>query len=131
MTVDKEILEASYHHPIIIFDGICMLCDRSIQWIMRHDKGEVFRFCTLQTTQVEKINSVVLIQQGATYIKSDAALMILSILGGRYRIASGIGKLVPQFLRDTIYDFIAKNRYRWFGKYDQCLIPNREWRNTD
>lgn len=130
MTLDNEILTSSYHHPIIVFDGVCMLCDKSVQWIMRHDKDLRFKFCTLQSTQINQINSVMLIQQGEVYTKSRAVLKILKLLGGWYRVAAWIGGVLPMFMMDRFYDFVAKNRYKWFGKYDECLIPDRDWRKN-
>jgi predicted DCC family thiol-disulfide oxidoreductase YuxK len=130
MTLDNEILASSHQHPIIVFDGVCMLCDKSVQWIIKHDKDLHFKFCTLQSTETNQMNSVILIQQGKVYTKSLAILKILKILGGWYHVAAWIGGVLPMFMRDRLYDFVAKNRYKWFGKYDECLIPDREWRKN-
>jgi len=122
---------------IILFDGVCNLCDTSVQFIIKHDTADIFRFAALQSDigkrltsergiDTEQVDSIILIESGvAYYTKSDAALEIGTELKG-YRTLSKILKLIPSGLRNIVYDFIAKNRYGWYGKKDACIIPTPE-----
>jgi predicted DCC family thiol-disulfide oxidoreductase YuxK len=120
---------------IILFDGVCNFCNDTVNTIIKEDKKDYFRFVALQSTKGEEIckylgidrsktDSIVLFMPGeAYYIKSQAAFKIARKLGGLF-IFIGPLSLIPSSMSDFIYDFIAKNRYRWFGKKDQCMIPN-------
>lgn len=122
---------------IILFDGVCNLCNGFVQFIINRDKQDVFRFASLQSEtgkqlllerhiDVSKTDSVVLIELGvAYYIKSDAALQIGSHLKG-YSGISRILYLIPSSLRNIVYDLIARYRYAWFGKKEACMIPTLE-----
>ncbi|PIB23779.1 thiol-disulfide oxidoreductase [Maribacter sp. 4U21] len=122
---------------IILFDGICNLCNGFIQFVIKRDTADTFRYASLQSEIGQKlvsergidtarIDSVVLIEPGvAYYIKSDAALQIGSHLKG-FRTISRILYLIPSGLRNIIYDLIARYRYAWFGKKDACMIPTPE-----
>lgn len=122
---------------IILFDGVCNLCNRSIQFIIRRDTKDEFRFATLQgeigkslikdrNIDTSQVDSIVLIEPDiAYYTKSTAALQIGSKLKG-YRSISSLLILIPSKLRDIVYDFIARNRYKWYGKKDQCMVPTPE-----
>lgn len=122
---------------IILFDGVCNLCNNSIQFVIKRDKDDLFRYAALQSKigqkllserkiNTENIDSIILIEPGiAYYTKSDAALKIGQNLKG-YRIIFIIFNLIPIKLRDFVYDFIARNRYKWYGKKDQCMIPTPE-----
>ena len=122
---------------IIFFDGVCVLCSKSIDFIVRRDKTRKFRFLTLQSELGAKIlrchresndatddlGSVVYLRNGKVKLRSGAVLAILSDLGGVYRLFS-IFYLIPFPIRDFAYDQIAKRRYRWFGKREMCCtIP--------
>ncbi len=118
---------------IILFDGVCNLCNSSINFIIDRDPNKNFLFAPLQERtgqdlqmkyglRPEALDSVVLIKNGKVYQKSSAALEIAKKLSGGWKLLI-IFKLVPQRFRDRIYDLIAKNRYRWFGKTDQCRMP--------
>ena len=119
-------------HPVLYFDGVCNLCNQSVQWVIRRDKKAVFRFAPLQSQAglsfqhvhfLQKIPDSVLLQyKGKVYVKSGAVLKLMQILGGVYKL-SVVGWLVPRFVRDVIYDYIARNRYKWFGKKETCMIP--------
>ena len=125
---------------IILFDGICNLCNSSINFIIKHDHKDRFRFASLQSDIGKKllaergidqhtIDSIILIApQKAYYIKSTAVLQIAKQLSGIYPILS-IFLILPEFIRNTIYDMIAKNRYKWFGRKDQCMIPTPKLRS--
>lgn len=122
---------------IILFDGVCNLCDASVQFIIKHDKADVFRFTALQSETGQSIlkhigidnrnlDSIVLYVPGiAYYLKSDAAIEISNSLGSYFSFGLYF-KIIPRFLRDPIYNYIAKNRYKWYGKKDSCLIPSAE-----
>ncbi len=122
---------------IILFDGVCNLCDSSIQFIIKHDKNDAFRFVALQSElgqeiieyigiDTAKTDSIILYEPGnAYYYKSEAALKIAKELVGIYRAISWFS-ILPRFLTDSVYDYIAKNRYKWYGKKDACLIPTPE-----
>jgi predicted DCC family thiol-disulfide oxidoreductase YuxK len=121
------------NHPVILFDGVCNLCNSSVQFIIKHDKKSVFRFASLQSNfgksiiqkfnlTTKDIDSVILLENDVAKIKSDAALEIVKKLGGIYSLLY-IFKIVPNFIRDKVYDFVAQNRYRWFGKQESCWIP--------
>ena len=127
------------NHPIILFDGVCNFCNGSINFVITQDKKDVFRFAPLQSPtgqkllvqyQVGKIDfeSFVLIQDGKAYQKSTAALKVLNQLPWYWK-ALQVFWIIPAFLRNTIYDFIARNRYKWFGKNEKCMIPTPEVRN--
>lgn len=122
---------------IILFDGVCNLCDSSIQFIIKHDKKDLFRFVALQSeigmeiikhigVDTSKIDSILLYEPGkAYYYKAEAALKIAKELGGIYTVISWFG-ILPKFLTNSVYDYIAKNRYKWYGKKDACMIPTPE-----
>jgi len=122
------------NQDIIFFDGICGLCNKFIDFILRHDKGNKFLFSTLQGETAKKLlplpitkdlESVVFIENGFIYYKSGAALRILTKLGGIWKIMK-VFLFVPKFVRDLVYDFIAKNRYNLFGKKETCRLPTPE-----
>lgn len=122
---------------IVLFDGICNLCDSTIQYIIKKDKKDVFRFVALQSDlgqeilkhigiDTKNIDSIVLYEPGVAYFyKSSAAIEIAKDLGGFLGLSVAF-KLIPTFLRNPIYDYVAKNRYKWYGKKEACMIPTPE-----
>jgi predicted DCC family thiol-disulfide oxidoreductase YuxK len=123
---------------LLLFDGVCNLCNGAVQWIIVRDKKAIFQFAALQSDAGQRalnhlglptqtFNSIVLIKGDRYLTRSDAALEIAVQLGGFWQLA-GIFKIVPRFIRDAVYDFIANNRYRWFGKQEQCMLPRAEWK---
>ena len=122
---------------IILFDGVCNLCNSSIQFVIKRDKDDLFRYAALQSKIGQKLisernidtknlDSIILIEPGiAYYTKSDAALQVGKSLKG-YRTISSVLKLIPSELRNFVYDFVARNRYKWYGKKDHCMIPTPE-----
>ena len=122
---------------IILFDGVCNLCDSAVQMIIKHDAKDVFRFVALQSDlgqkiiqhlgiDAQKIDSIILYQPGfAYYYKSEAALEIAKNLGGIFYFAS-LFSILPTSFNNYIYDYIVKNRYKWYGKKETCLIPTKE-----
>lgn len=123
-------------NPIILFDGVCNLCNSSVQFVIRKDKKKQFRFASLQSDAGEKLLSVyhlnrngydsfVLIDKGNAYVRSTAALKVAQKLSGAWKLLY-IFIIVPAFIRNAIYNLIAQNRYKWFGKKDSCMIPSPE-----
>jgi predicted DCC family thiol-disulfide oxidoreductase YuxK len=122
---------------IILFDGVCNLCNGAVQWIIKRDREDIFRFAPLQgevgkqlTQQrhidTERVDSIILIDPGvAYYIKSDAALEIARELKGYGFLPLLIG-WIPVGVRNAVYDFVATNRYRMFGRQEACMIPTPE-----
>lgn len=125
-------------NPIVLFDGECNLCDFGVQFILKHDPKEIFHFASLQSdvgiVLLEKYNvpkstdSIILIEDGYFFTESTAALKIARKLTGFWKWLS-IAIIVPKPLRDMVYKWIAKNRYKWFGKKQVCLLPTAEQRN--
>ena len=126
-------------HPILFFDGVCNLCNGAVQWFITNDRRGELRFASLQSDLAKKLlpragvdpsalESLVFYQQGKAYELSDAALGAGEILGGVWSPLSKVGKWFPRFLRDGVYMWVARNRYRWFGKTEECMLPRAEWR---
>ncbi|MCY1690897.1 thiol-disulfide oxidoreductase DCC family protein [Exiguobacterium sp. SL14] len=121
---------------IVLFDGECNLCDASVQFILKRDQG-YHDFASLQGETGQElvrrhhlpatIDSVVVIDRGVPYIKSDATLRIARHLQGGWRLLSVL-RIVPHSLRDRVYDVVAKNRHLWFGQKQQCALPSQETR---
>jgi predicted DCC family thiol-disulfide oxidoreductase YuxK len=118
---------------IILFDGVCNLCNGFVQFVIRHDPAGRFRFAALQSEAAEEllrdlpprargIDSVVLIENGRCYWQSAAALRILRQLRGGWPLLYGF-MVIPAFLRDRAYAWLARNRYRWFGRRQACMLP--------
>ncbi|MBP6585839.1 MAG: DUF393 domain-containing protein [Flavobacterium sp.] len=130
-------LDLPKNKKIILFDGVCNLCDSLLQFVIHHDKKDVFRFVALQSPlgqkivnhigiQNKNIDSVILYVPGvAYYYKSSAALEIARELGGFFHLGT-VFKIIPTVLRNYIYDYVAKNRYSWYGKKASCMIPTPE-----
>lgn len=126
------------HKKIILFDGVCNLCSGVVQFLIRHDKKDVFRFASLQSEtgaallaklgiNTDKVDSIVLYEPGhAFFLKSSAALEIARSLGGFYGLVASVAKILPSWFRDMIYDWVARNRYRWYGRKTQCWMPTPE-----
>jgi len=121
---------------IILFDGVCNLCNSSVQFIIKRDPESRFRFAALQSPfgqeqlrkfhlPVNQLYSVMLIENGQVFQKSTAALKIARNLSGGWPLLYGF-ILVPPFMRNWIYDWIAANRFKWFGKRAECMIPTPE-----
>ena len=122
--------------PIILFDGVCNLCNASVQYVIKHDPQALFNFASLQgetgqqllkeyNLPANELNSFVLIRDNKAYTRSTAALTVAKELAGITKLLYGF-MIVPSFIRNAVYDLIAKNRYRWFGKKDSCMIPTAE-----
>jgi predicted DCC family thiol-disulfide oxidoreductase YuxK len=122
---------------IILFDGVCNLCEASVQFVIKYDKKDLFRFVALQSDlgkelikhiglDIKNIDSVILYEPGIAYnYKSTAALEIAKNLGGFFHLGT-IFRLIPNGLRNLLYDYVARKRYQWYGKKESCLIPTTQ-----
>jgi predicted DCC family thiol-disulfide oxidoreductase YuxK len=123
-------------HGIILFDGVCNLCNRFVQFIIPRDPKGYFYFAALQSDvgqqilkqyhlSIKEISTVILIQNGKHYTKSTASLLVARKLPGLWRILA-IFIVLPRLLRDPIYNWAARNRYKWFGQKTECMMPAPE-----
>ena len=124
---------------IILFDGVCNLCNSSVNFIIKNDKKQTFLFASLQSDAAKEIllqfsskkidfKSILLIKNGIIYDKSTAVLLITKQLSNYYKFLYGL-IIIPAFMRDFVYNFIAKHRYNWFGKEEACMIPSASLKN--
>jgi len=124
---------------VILFDGVCNLCNSSVNFVIDHDPDSFFKFGTLQSEKAQKylarynlyndeFKTVILIENGRVYTRSEAALRIAKQLRGPVKLA-WIFIILPRFIRDPVYNWIARNRYKWFGKRQQCRVPTPELKN--
>ncbi len=122
---------ASNARPIIFFDGVCGLCNRFVSFLLRADRRQVFRFAPLQGETAlrtlapasdDTLSTVRLVADGRVYERSEAVLRILARLGLPWRLAA-VALLLPASLRDAVYGFVARHRYRWFGRQAHCRVP--------
>lgn len=123
-------------NKVILFDGVCNLCNGAITFIIKRDKKDVFRYAPLQSEigkklaakhdiDLQKVDSIILMTNNKAVSKSTAALRIAQQLSGAWPLFI-VFLIVPTFIRNGVYDFIARNRYKWFGKKDACMIPTPE-----
>ena len=124
--------------PIILFDGVCNLCHRSVQFVLPRDKKKVFRFASLQSSVGQSLlkkygladgqtDSFVLVEKDRAYTRSSAALRVVNKLKGLWPLLT-VFWIIPRPLRDWVYDYVARHRYRWFGKEESCWLPTPEWK---
>lgn len=118
---------------VIFFDGVCNLCNGAVQFVITHDKTEYFKFAALQSDfaqamlpdlnlKVKRGDSFILVENGKVFEQSTAALRVAKKLGGLWPLLYGF-IIVPPLIRNAVYRFIARNRYKWFGKRESCWIP--------
>jgi predicted DCC family thiol-disulfide oxidoreductase YuxK len=130
---------ATGQQKIILFDGVCNLCNGSVRFVLENERQPIFRFAWIQSRAGEELlkscglpsdyrQAVVLIDSDRVYLGSTAALKIGQQLKFPWKLLSSVGLMVPRLLRDWVYDQIARNRYRLFGKRDICMIPTGELR---
>ncbi|MGB0367914.1 MAG: thiol-disulfide oxidoreductase DCC family protein [Flavobacteriales bacterium] len=123
---------------VLLFDGVCNLCSESVQFVLERNRKENVKFASLQSDFGAKtlanfnlpanyVSSLVLVENGNVFVKSDAALKLAKHLNGLWKIGSVL-LIVPKFIRNPVYDWIAKNRYKWFGKKEVCWIPEEKWK---
>lgn len=137
-------MSAEFDHPVIVFDGVCVLCSRWVDFILRHDRASLFRLAAMQGEHGRSLLiahglspddpvSFLLVDGGVGYSDTDAIARVLRQLGGRWRLAAAMLRVVPRVVRDPVYRWVARNRYRVFGRRDQCRVPEAEqaWRFID
>jgi len=125
--------------PVLLFDGVCNLCNASVQWVLLHDHKGIFRFAALQSDTGQALlrkwnrptadfDSVVLADGDRLLLHSDVPLEIVRRIGGWWQLLY-VFKIIPRPVRDVIYRWVARNRYRWFGKRESCMLPRAEWKS--
>lgn len=123
-------------HYIVLFDGVCNLCNKSVQFILKRDKKKQFLFASLQgkfgqevlkkhNFSTESLNTLILIEGDKVFIRSTGVLRMMKHLGGRWSLLYGF-IIFPAIIRDAVYNWVSKNRYKWFGKREECMIPTAE-----
>lgn len=124
------------NNPVILFDGVCNLCNSSVQFIIRNDPKHHFRFASLQSNlgqsilkqfnlPTNELSSFILLDKGRISVKSTGALKVVKQLSGAWPLLY-IFIIIPPFIRDAVYEFIGRNRYKWFGKKEACWLPTPE-----
>lgn len=127
------------NHKIILFDGVCNLCNGAINFVIKKDNKNTFKFAALQSEIGQeltskfnidrtKVDSIILIDGDKHYEKSSAALHIAKHMGSAFPLLFGF-MIVPKFIRNAVYDYVARNRYKWFGKKENCMISTAELKN--
>lgn len=120
-------------HSIVLFDGACNLCHATVGWVLRHDRQGLFRFASLQSDAARRAlaaagapselpEGMVVLDEAGVHIRSDAAIRIVSRLGFPWNVAA-VSRVLPRRLRDAVYQWVADNRYRWFGRREVCAVP--------
>ena len=126
-------------HPVLLFDGVCNLCNAAIRWVIARDVDAQFRFASLQSAAARRLleraghlaasdampDSIVLLDGEGVHVGSSAALRVARLLGFPSSLAL-VGLVLPHPLREASYRFIARNRYRWFGRRDACMVPTAD-----
>lgn len=128
-------MKSNTNQPILFFDGVCNLCNSSVQFVLKKDKTKTIKFASLQSDYAReylgKLNnlpdSIVFVSEGEIYTESTAALKLIPFLGAPYKMLL-IFWIFPKKFRDIIYRYIARNRYKWFGKKDECFLPSSEYK---
>lgn len=126
-------------HPVILFDGVCGLCNRTVDLLLRHDRRGRLRFAAQQSPAGQALLArhglppdalayLVLVENGGVATRSTAVLRIGRLLGGGWAGLAALGYLVPRPLRDALYDFVARRRYAWFGRRADCRVPTADER---
>lgn len=121
----------------MLFDGVCNLCDQTVQFVLKRDKKGYFKFAALQSEAgqalleqhqlpTEDFDSFVLLENGKLYQRSTAALRVCRRLGGAWPLLYAF-IIVPPFIRNAVYNWVSRNRYRWYGKKETCMMPKPEW----
>ena len=124
------------NHPVVLFDGVCNLCNRSVGFIIRRDPKARFRFAALQSDPgrrllkarslpLDQFDTMVLIDGSSSYTRSDAAIRIARRLSGPWPILAA-ARVIPRPMRNWLYDLVAGHRYRWFGRKDACMMPTED-----
>ncbi len=137
MSEDNIQKDDTASHPVVLYDGVCKLCNGSVNFILRRDRKERLKLAPLQSDYGQAVlkkygknsdpmDSIMLLEGDRLTAKSTAILRISKYLDRAWPLCM-IFLIIPRFLRDFIYDIVANNRYRWFGKYDTCRLPDPEF----
>jgi predicted DCC family thiol-disulfide oxidoreductase YuxK len=129
-------MKAGVDKPVILFDGVCNLCQGSVQFVLKHDTKQQFLYASLQSAIATELisafqctpsrtDSFVLIENGTMYTRSTAALRVCRRLNGGLPLLYSL-MIIPAFIRDAVYDLVARNRYKWFGTSKECWLPTPE-----
>ena len=132
-------MDKQYQHPIVLIDGVCNLCERSVRFVIARDKQSIFRFASFQSVagrrvldeyeyESDELSSVILVDEGQLFSRSRAALRIARQLDGVWPAFYYLFFWVPAFVADKVYDYIGNRRYLWFGMKDECWIPDESLR---
>ena len=124
------------NHPVILFDGICNFCNSTVNFVIKRDKKAVLRFATLQSHIADvllinedsgrkDLSSFIFIENNTAYTRSTAALRVCRYMNGLWPLIYGF-IIIPRFIRDGIYNWVAGNRYKWFGKKEICMVPTQD-----
>ena len=124
-------------HSILVFDGVCVLCSHWVSFVLRHDRLGRYQFAAMQTTTGRKLliehgidpddpNSFLLFEHGRGYTDTDAIVRVLRSFGGPWKIASVLLAVMPRSMRNWMYRWTARNRYRLFGRHDVCIVPSTQ-----
>jgi len=137
-TRDVQSPHADPAHDVVFFDGVCNLCNGWVRFVIMRDPAGVFRFAPLQSdaathamadrTMLARSDSIILLRDGRFYTRSGAVLRIVRRLRWPWPVLSAL-LIIPAFIRDFVYDLVARNRYQWFGRRDECMIPTPEMRD--
>ena len=123
--------------PVLVFDGVCVLCNRSVRFVLEQDRARRFRFAVSASASGRELMirhgidpdapaSVLLVEDGRAFVESAAVLRVLASLGSGWRVVAALLRCVPASLRDRGYRFVAQRRYRWFGRHEICPLPSPE-----
>ena len=123
-------------NDVVIFDGVCKLCTHTVAFVLRHEASPVLRFAPMQSPAGKQLmqqfgidpgqmKTFVVVADGRAYVRSDAAIRVARFFRGGWKLL-GIVKVIPRPIRDYAYDVVARNRYRWFGRLDACIVPTPE-----
>jgi predicted DCC family thiol-disulfide oxidoreductase YuxK len=126
-------------HPIVLYDGVCGMCNRMVRFVLRRDREGVFRFAALQSPLAERVlagqglraselDTFYVVDGEEVLARSEAVMFVLRRLGGMWGVGAGVFRLLPRGMRDRMYGVVARNRYRVFGKYEVCPSPSKEER---
>jgi predicted DCC family thiol-disulfide oxidoreductase YuxK len=124
-------------HSILVFDGVCVLCSHWVSFVLRHDRRRLYKFAAMQTSTGRELlierdidpddpKSFLLLERGRSYTDTDAIVRVLGSFGGRWQVVSVLLAVVPRWVRDPMYRWTARNRYRLFGRHDVCIVPNAQ-----
>ncbi len=125
--------------PVLLYDGTCILCSRGVRYVLKHERQPLIRFVTIQSREGAALAEAhditpmdpatfLFVENGQTLKRSNAALAVLKHVGGPARVFS-LGAALPLSLRDTFYDFLARNRFKWFGRSNKCILPDAHTRH--